>query len=58
METLTLEFKNAPGSFRDSIRAYREYKREWRARMEIRLAEMEAEILQAKSDPLYCFETT
>ncbi len=39
------------GSFRDSIRAYRKYKREWLKEMDIKLAQVEEKIRQAKTDP-------
>ena len=45
------------GTFKNSVRAYREYKKEWRAKMEVKLAQMEEEIRQAKNDPFYKVET-
>ncbi|MBQ6749275.1 MAG: hypothetical protein IJR02_00725 [Bacteroidaceae bacterium] len=57
METEKLQFTSKPGTFIDSIRAYREYKKEWRARMEIKLTEMENNIQRAKSDPFFKMET-
>ena len=39
------------------VRSYREYKKEWRAKMEVKLAKMEEAIKQAKTDPFYKFET-
>lgn len=49
MATKELQFTSKPGTFIDSIRAYREYKKEWRARMEVKLTEMEEQIQRAKS---------
>lgn len=48
-----LQFTTKPGTFIYSIRAYREYKKEWRARMEVKLTEMEEQIQRAKSDPFF-----
>ena len=56
MEAKKLQFTSKPGTFIDSIRAYREYKKEWRARMEVKLAEMENNIQRAKSDPFFKME--
>jgi hypothetical protein len=53
METKSLQFCHPVGTFRDSVRAYRKYKEEWRAKMEVKLAKMEEEIQQAKADPFY-----
>ena len=50
MEAKTLKFSHPVGSFRESVRAYREYKKEWRAKME-------EEIQQAKADPFYKVES-
>lgn len=41
MEKNSIQFSSKPGSFRDSIRAYREYKKDWQARMDIKLSKME-----------------
>lgn len=49
-------FDHPIGSFRNSVRAYRQYKKEWRAKMEIKLAQMEEEIRLAKADPFYKVE--
>lgn len=57
MEKKKLQFTSKPGAFIDSIRAYREYKKEWRARMEVKLAEMENQIERAKADPFFKMET-
>ena len=57
MEKNTIQFSNKPGTFRDSIRAYREYKKDWQARMEVKLSKMEEEIQKAKSDQFYKIET-
>ena len=57
MEGKKLKFTSKPGTFIDSIRAYREYKKEWRARMEIKLTEMEEQIQRAKSDSFFKMET-
>jgi hypothetical protein len=40
------------------MRAYREFKKEWRSRMEVKLEEMEEQIQRAKADPFYKIETT
>ena len=53
MEAKSIEFTHPVGSFKDSVRAYRNYKKEWRAKMEKKLAQMEEEIRQAKADPFY-----
>lgn len=50
-------FDHPIGTFKNSVRAYREYKKEWRAKMEVKLAQMEEEIRQAKNDPFYKVET-
>ena len=57
METKKLQFTSKPGTFIDSIRAYREYKKEWRARMEVQLTKMEEQIQRAKEDPFFKMET-
>ena len=56
MEVKKLQFTSKPGTFIDSIRAYREYKKEWRARMDVKLTEMEEQIKRAKSDPFFKME--
>ena len=56
MKTGTFMFDSPVGSFKASVRAYREYKKEWRAKMEVKLAKMEEEIRQAKADPFYQIE--
>jgi hypothetical protein len=56
MEAKAIRFDRPIGSFRDSVRAYRKYKKEWRAKMEVKLAKMEEEIRQAKADPFYKVE--
>jgi hypothetical protein len=53
MENNTIIFDNPIGTFKESVRAYREYKKEWRKKMEVKLAQMEEEIKQAKSDPFF-----
>lgn len=53
----TIIFDNPLGTFKESVRAYREYKKEWRKKMEVRLAQMEEEIKQAKSDPFFKVDT-
>ena len=53
MESKKLQFTSKPGTFIDSIRAYREYQKEWRARMDIKLTEMEEQIKRAKSDSFF-----
>lgn len=53
MATKELQFTSKPGTFIDSIRAYREYKKEWRARMEVKLTEMEEQIQRATQSSLY-----
>ena len=53
MEETTIKFVHPVGSFRDSVRAYRAYKKEWRAKMQAKLAKMEEEIRQAKADPFF-----
>ena len=50
MDTKTTKPNFKRGAFRDSIRAYREYKKDWQARMEVKLAQMEEEIQRAKAD--------
>lgn len=57
MATKTLQFSHPVGSFRESVRAYRKYKKEWRAKMEAKLAKMEEEIKLAKADPFYKVDT-
>ena len=53
MATPTVVFDKPLGAFRDSIRAYREHKKQWQAKMEVKLMEMEEEIQKAKADPFY-----
>ena len=50
MEDKKVIFDHPIGTFKNSVRAYREYKKEWRAKME-------EEIRQAKNDPFYKVET-
>ena len=57
MEAKKLQFTSKPGTFIDSIRAYREYKKEWRARMDIKQTKIEEQIKRAKSDPFFKMET-
>lgn len=57
METKKLQFSHPVGTFKESVRAYRKYKKEWRAKMEVKLTKMEEEIKQAKADPFYKVET-
>ena len=57
MEAKKLQFTSKPGTFIDSIRAYREYKKEWRTRMEVKLTKMEEQIQRAKEDPFFKMET-
>lgn len=57
MESKKLQFTSKPGTFIDSIRAYREYQKEWRARMDIKLTEIEEQIKRAKSDSFFKMET-
>ncbi len=57
MDKKILKFNSKPGSFIESLRAYREYKKEWQARMAVKLDKMEEEIKQAKADPLYKMES-
>lgn len=52
MEATTFKFNRPLGSFRSSIRAYKEYKREWEARMVEKLAQEEEEI-RRKREALY-----
>lgn len=53
----TLQFTHPVGFFKDSVRAYRKYKQEWRAQMEEKLAKMEEEIRQAQKDPFFKVES-
>jgi hypothetical protein len=53
MEAKKLQFTSKPGTFIDSIRAYREYQKEWRARMDIKLTKIEEQIKRAKPDPFF-----
>lgn len=53
MERKKLQFTSSPGGFRDSIRAYRKYKKDWHARMEVKLAKIEEEIQQAKNNSYF-----
>ena len=53
MKAKSLQFSHPVGTFRESLRAYRKYKEEWRAKMEVKLAKMEEEIQQATADPFY-----
>lgn len=57
MESKKLQFTSKPGTFIDSIRAYREYQKEWRARMDIKLTKKEEQIKRAKSDSFFKMET-
>lgn len=57
MEDRSFKFDRSIGSFRESVRAYRKYKSEWRAKMEVKLAQMEEQIKQAKADPFYKIES-
>ena len=57
METKTIQYNHPIGTFKESVRSYRKYKKEWRAKMEVKLAKMEEAIKQAKTDPFYKFET-
>ena len=57
MESKKLQFTSKPGTFIDSIRAYREYQKEWRARMDIKLTKIEEQIKRAKPDPFFKMET-
>lgn len=57
METKAFTFDHPVGTFKKSVRAYREYKKQWQARMEVKLAKMEEEIQRAKADPFYKMET-
>ena len=57
METKSITFNHPLGTFKKSIRAYREYKKQWQAKMETKLAKMEEEIQRAKDDPFYKMET-
>ena len=52
MEATTFKFNRPLGSFRSSIRAYKEYKKEWEARMVEKLAKEEEEI-RRKREALY-----
>lgn len=56
MEGRNVQFTHPIGTFRDSLRAYREYKKEWRAKMDVKLAKMEEEIQRAKADSFYKVE--
>ena len=56
MEAQAFKFDYPVGTFRESVRAYRKYKKEWRKKMEVKLAQMEEEIRQAKADPFYKVE--
>ena len=38
MEDKKVIFDHPIGTFKNSVRAYREYKKEWRAKMEVKLA--------------------
>lgn len=53
MEERNTIFTAKPGSFAKSIRAYMEYKKTWRMRMEEKLLRMEEEIKRAKADAIY-----
>ena len=57
METKIIQFNHPIGTFKESVRSYREYKKEWRAKMEIRLAKMAEVIKQAKEDSFFKIET-
>ena len=52
MDATTIKFNRPLGSFRSSIRAYKEYKREWEARVVEKLAREEEEI-RRKREALY-----
>ena len=56
MEAQTFHFSHPVGTFKESVRAYRKYKKEWRAKMEVKLAKMEEEIRLAKADPFHNVE--
>ena len=52
MEAKTFQFDRPIGSFREAIRAHRQYKREWQARTEAKLEKLEEEI-RRKREALY-----
>ena len=53
MATKTLQFSHPVGTFRDSVRAYREYKKKWKRQVVEEYAELKAEAEHAKEDPFY-----
>ena len=53
MERNKIQFTSSLGGFRDSIRAYRKYKKEWHDRMEEKLAKIEEEIQEAKNNSYF-----
>ena len=53
MESKKIQFTSPTGGFRDSIRAYRKYKKDWQAKMEVKLAKIEEEIQQAKNNSYF-----
>ena len=53
MEAKTFQFDRPPGSFREAVRAHKQRKREWQARMERKEAELRIEVERAKQDPFY-----
>ena len=56
METRSVTFTRPLGTFRDSLRAYRQYKKEWQERVNKELDLLEEEIKRAQADPLYKVE--
>lgn len=49
----TLTFNRPLGTFKDAVRAYREYKKDWQEQINKKLDRMEEEIQQAKADSFY-----
>ena len=56
MEERRIIFTAKPGAFRESIKSYRQYKKEKEERLEIKLQQLEETIKQAKADPYYKVE--
>jgi len=57
METKKITFTAKPGTFRDAVRAYRQYKKEKEEFLKQKLQHLEEEIEKAKSDSFFKIET-
>lgn len=57
MATTKINFTAKPGTFRDAIKAYRQYKVEKEKNLQQRLQRLEEEIQKAKADTFFKVET-